>query len=178
MKLVQITDSIVLYNINTVQKFDIVKNDLMRTLKINEDHKVMNDMPINEYNGILRKNIESGYEKFRLLVALDIYTKRVVGYTAVFIVIDDNQQNGCLIYGAYFAPKLLRLIFPYIVSYLDQFASQFNCIDMLFSTSRSAKAYDKLFHQKPNNPLLDFKPTHTIFRRKIPSNVSYIRKAI
>ena len=149
----------------------------MRTLKINEDHKVMNDMPINDYAHILRKNIETGYEKFKLLVALDINTKRVVGYTAAFIVVDDSQKNGCLIYGAYFAPKLLRVIFPYIVHYLDRFASQFDCEDMLFATSRSAIAYDKLFHKKPQNQLLDFKPTHTIFRRKIP-NVSYIRKAI
>lgn len=170
MKLAQINDNIFLFNINTVQKFDVIKNDLMRALKIMEDHKVMNNMPINEYNNILRKNIESQYDKFKMLAAVNI-NKKVVGYMAAFIVIDDNQQNGCLIYGAYFQPMLMKLILPYMLHYLDQFASQHNCEEMLFSTSRNAKAYERLLKS------VSFKPTHTTFRRKIPE-VSYIRKAI
>lgn len=162
MKIFQLNDSIAIYDVNTTQKFDLLKDDLMVAARIMQDHKVMNDMPIADYLGILRKQLETQYDKFKLLAGMDLDTKKVNSYMAAFIAVDDNQQPACMIYGAYFLAGLLRTIMPSMIMYLDIWSVPFGCKETVFSTSRkNPEAYERLLSP------FQFHPTHTVFKRKI-----------
>ena len=162
MKLYEINDHTNLYLINTVEKFDAIAKELLVAARIMQDHKVLNDMPIQEYVNILRKQIETKYDKFRLLVSMDTEEKKLTGSIAAFIAIDDNQKPACLLYGAYFFPKALKVVLPWMIIYFDVWAKPYGCNEMLFSTSRrNPEAYERLLKR------WEFKPTHTVFRRKI-----------
>lgn len=140
-------DNKVLIDLNSTQKFDILAQELVRTVKINEDHKVMNGMPVRDYVDILRRQIEIRNEKFKLLVALDFSTKRLVAYSAFFIVRDDNQKDIVLIYGAYFQAGFLPKILPHMLAFTDAWSLQWNCTKTKFGTTRHAKAYERLMKQ-------------------------------
>lgn len=163
MYICDIDNNITLYDINNIQKFEIVRENLMVAINIMDSHKVLSGISTADYAEILRSQISKKYDKFKLLVALDRETKNVVGYIAAFIAIHDNQKPVCLIYGAYFFPMLLQKILPIMLEYLDKFSIPFGCSKTVFATTRNSRAYKRLF-EKSN---ISFKPTQTVFERNI-----------
>lgn len=150
------------YDINTPEKFDLLDDGLIIAARVAQDHKVLNNMTIPQYLGVLRKQLETKYPKFKFLAGIDTETTKINSYMAMFIARDDNQHDVGLIYGAYFKPGLLKIIMPVMITYLDIWAAPFGCQETTFSTERkNPEAYERLLKQ------FEFHPTHTIFKRKI-----------
>ena len=163
MKIFEVGD-IKIFDVNNPVKFDVLADELMRVLQINADHQVMNGMPIGEYAKIIRYQLETKYEKFKLLVGIDWYTNKIVSYTANFIVNDEGQHPIVLIYGAYFKPGTLVKLLPPKLAYTDIWSDLFGCKQTKFATTRYAKAYERLMRQAKIgfkiSPLVTFERTN------------------
>ena len=161
MKLDTIEDRYILYHINDIQKFDLVKGDVEKVVKLTDTHKVMGNLNLVDYLHQLRENIRQKYKKFFFIVAFDSKEVKIVALMPCFIVTDHTDENKCLIYGAFFYPTLMKILLQGMLHHIEAWAKEFNCVSDYFSTTRKAAPYERLL--KPYGFFLQ----SSIFERKI-----------
>lgn len=161
MKLETIGDRYVLYHVSNLHEFGLMEDDLRSTVQLTDNHKVMGNLDLSDYIEQMRTSIRNKNRKFFLIVAYDKEIRRIVAMMPCFIVIDNADQNKCLIYGAFFFPMLLHILLGRMLYYIDAWSKEFNSISTFFDTTRNADAYSRMLKR------YGFKLSSYIFERKI-----------